>query len=162
MQKRIHCNSVLSALAVVAVLLSGGCVSSPRTDPGRDQVEQEQIESRLKEVFDAAEKKDLDRLDSYHLYGPAFTKFTTERSDRLNAEETRKGEHEALISVSGLKMRADELKIDVFDRTAVATFILNYGFTSGGETVQKKTRSTLVFVKDHGAWKIVHEHFSAI
>src|SRR5206468_3157262 len=121
-----------------------------------------QIERRLQEIFDAAEKKDMDRLDSYHLYGPAFTKFTSERSDRLDADETRKGEHEALISVSGLKMRADGLKIDVFDRTAVATFILNYSFKSGTEMVQKKTRSTLVFVKDHGAWKIVHEHFSAI
>jgi len=34
------------------------------------------IERRLQEVFAAAENKDFDRLDSYHFYGPKFTKFS--------------------------------------------------------------------------------------
>src|SRR5881397_3223622 len=98
-----------NALAVAGALLIVGCVSSPTMDVREQRVAREQIESRLQEIFDAAEKKDMDRLDSYHLYGAAFTKFISERADRLDAEETRKGEHEALIAVSGLKMQADAL-----------------------------------------------------
>jgi len=121
-----------------------------------------QIEHRLQEIFDACAKKEVERLDSYHLYGPAFTKFTSEHADRLDAETARKGEHDGLTAISGLAMQADDLKIDVFNDTAVATFILNYSFKAGADTVQKKSRTTMMFVKDHGAWKIVHEHLSAI
>ena len=32
---------------------------------------------------------------------------------------------------------------------------------AGGPTVTKRERGTLVFVEHEGAWKIVHEHFSA-
>jgi ketosteroid isomerase-like protein len=153
---------VLNLLSIIAALLLAGCASAPKTDPrGDDKAATAQIERRLQEIFDAAEKKEMERLDSYHLYGPGFTKFTSERADRLDAEETRKGEHEALIGASGLKMQAEGLKIDVLGETAVATFILNYSVKSGADTIQKKARSTLVFVKEQG-WKIVHEHFSTI
>jgi ketosteroid isomerase-like protein len=57
-------------------------------------------------------------------------------------------------------MKADELKIDVFGDVGIATFILAYHFKAGTETIEKTERS-LVFVKDRGDWKIVHEHFSA-
>jgi ketosteroid isomerase-like protein len=50
----------------------------------------------------------------------------------------------------------------VFRRVPVATFILDASFSSGGKSQRVKDRSTLVFVKDKGAWKIVHEHFSRI
>jgi ketosteroid isomerase-like protein len=59
-------------------------------------------------------------------------------------------------------MRAEALKIDVFGNVGIATFILNYSFEANGETVHRKERSTLVFVKKGGAWRIVHEHLSRI
>jgi ketosteroid isomerase-like protein len=67
-----------------------------------------------------------------------------------------------LGAANGLKMRADALKIDVFDDVGIATFILDYSFESGGQTIRRKERSTLVFVNDGGAWKIAHEHLSPI
>ena len=36
------------------------------------------------------------------------------------------------------------------------------GFDTGGERVQRKERSTLVFVREGGDWKIAHEHLSPI
>src|SRR5207253_2147938 len=71
-------------------------------------------------------------------------------------------EHDGLASLKGLKMQADSLKIDVFGNVGIATFILDYSFDLGGETVRRKDRSTLVFVKESEAWKIVHEHLSPI
>jgi ketosteroid isomerase-like protein len=154
---------IQSALGLLVAFAIAGCASSPKGGTrANHQSEVAQIEHRLQDIFDACAKKDMPRLDSYHLYGPAFTKFTSENPTRLDAEAARKGEHDGLMAISGLAMQADDLKIDVFDETAVAAFILNYSFKAGADTVQKKTRTTMVFVKDHGAWKIAHEHLSAI
>jgi len=152
---------LLGSLTVAVVL--GGCASAPTAKLNADYPkDRAQIQRRLLEIFDAAEKKDLDRLDSYHFYGPKFTKFAPEAAGRLDAAAARKGEHDGLAPVADLSMRAEDLKIDVFGDAAIATFVLNYSFKAGADAFQKQALSTLVFVKDHGAWKITHEHFSAL
>jgi ketosteroid isomerase-like protein len=150
-------------MALAAGLLTVGCVSPRYAEVQTDYAkERTQIEQRLQEVIVAAETKDFARLDSYHLYGPKFTKFTGSTAERLDAAAGREGEHKGLGAANGLKMRADALKIDVFDDVGIATFILDYSFESGGQTIRRKERSTLVFVNDGGAWKIAHEHLSPI
>ena len=116
----------------------------------------------LNEIIDAAEKKDFKRLESYHLYGPKFTKFSTEPPERQDAETARKGEHDGLSGATGLTMQAEDVKIDVFGDVGIATFILKYGFKAGTNTVEKQARSTLVFVYDRGEWRIAHEHLSSL
>ena len=149
--------------ALLAALLLDGCASLHTANPQVAQSrEQAQIQQRLQAVFSAAESRDFNRLDGYHLYGPKFTKFTGSSADRLDAAAGRKGEHDELGRTEGLKMRADALKIDVFDNVGIATFILDCSFESGGKVVHRKHRSTLVFVKEGGAWKIAHEHLSPI
>jgi ketosteroid isomerase-like protein len=153
----------MMASALLAGFLATGCTSLRTADPQADYPqERAQIEHRLQEVFVAAENKDFKQLDGYHFYGPKFTKFTTSSPERLDASAGRKGEHEGLGSAKGLKMRADALKIDVFGNVGIATFVLDYSFDSGGEAVHRKERSTLVFVKERGVWKIAHEHLSRI
>ena len=129
----------------------------------------EQVQQRLAQIFHAAETKDLPRLDSYHWYGPHFTKFAG-AGPRQDAASARDGEHKGLSALSGLKLRAEDLQIDVFHDAAVATFTLvaNIGGTGGTSTaspqsnpVTKRERGTMVFVQHEGSWKIVHEHFSA-
>ncbi len=149
-------------LPLVAILFAG-CASVPKVDLNADYPEERaQIQRVLSEVFEAAEKKDLDRLDGYHFYGPKFTKFAGEQPGRQDATAARWGEHEGLESISDLSMRADGLKVDVFGEVGLATFVLDYHFKAGTDTLEKKARATMVFVKERGAWKIVHEHFSAI
>jgi len=153
----------MMASAFLAAFLAIGCESQPAFNPLVSQTpQQEQIAQRLQEVFEAAEKKDFDRLDSYHLYGPKFTKFSGSSPERLDATAGQLGEHDGLGAIKGLKMRADGLKIDIFDNVGIATFILDYSFDSGGEVVRRRERSTLVFVRERGAWKIAHEHLSPI
>ena len=135
----------------------------PATDRHTNNpVEKAQIEHRLEEIFAAAQAKDFSRLDSYHLYGPKFTKFTGSSPERLDAAAGRNGEHVGLGSINGLKMKADALKIDVFGKVGIATFILDYSFSSAGVAKQAKERTTMVFIKDRGDWKITHEHLSSI
>ena len=142
-------------------LLLAGCATTPTTETSADQQRDKvQIEQRLNQIFDAAEKKDFDRLESYHLYGPGFTKFAPESPTRMDAAAARKGERDGLQAVNDLFMKAQDLKVDVFGNTGIATFIFDYGFKAGTNSFQKQSRATLVFVKDSGEWKITHEHFS--
>jgi ketosteroid isomerase-like protein len=148
-----------SLLAWLAV----GCASTPHANLQADYPqERAQIERRVGEILSAAEAKDFPRLDGYHLYGPKFTKFSGASAERLDAAAGRKGEHDGLGAIKGLKMRAEALKIDVFGEVAIATFILDYSFDSAEGKVERKERSTLVFVQEHGDWKITHEHLSRI
>ena len=151
------------AVAAIVGLLVGGCASGPRGKVAAQQPrEAREIAGRLLEIMDACEKKDFVRLESYHLYGPKFTKFSTESAGRLDAESARKGERDGLSAVNGLSMRADGLKIDLFGKVGIATFVLNYSFKAGEETVEKQAKTTMVFVKEDGQWKIAHEHLSGI
>ncbi len=150
------------AVAAIVGLVVGGCASGPRAKVAAEQPkEAREIAGRLLEIMDACEKKDFVRLESYHLYGPKFTKFSTESAGRLDADVARKGERDGLSAVNGLSMRADDLKIDVFGKVGIATFVLNYSFKAGEETIEKQAKTTMVFVKEDGAWKIAHEHLSA-
>ena len=151
------------SLYALTVLLLAGCASVP-TSPrlASPSAEKAQIERRLKEIFDAAEKKDMVRLDSYHYYGPHFTKFSGAGPARQDAATARAGEHEGLGSIDGLLMQAEDLKIEVFGRTAVITFILDCSFMAGNHGVDKKEQATMILVRVAGQWKIVHEHFSAL
>ncbi len=148
--------------ALLAGLLATGCASLMPNPQAAQALAQAEIEQRLQAVFAAAENKDFNQLDSYHLYGPRFTKFSGSSSERLDAASGQKGEHDGLGAAKGLKMRADALKVDVFDHVGIATFILDYSFDSGGQIVHRRDRSTLVFIKEDGAWKIAHEHLSPI
>lgn len=146
-------------LALALVLLTG-CASAPRRASSSSTKEQAQVQQRLAEIFHAAETKDLARLDSYHWYGSHFTKFSG-TGQRLDAAAARGGEHKGLGALLGLKLRADDLQIDVFDDAAVATFTMVATIQTGAEGITKRERGTVVFVKHEGSWKIVHEHFSA-
>jgi ketosteroid isomerase-like protein len=160
---KIKFDSRLNASVLLVATLMVGCTSVPKADSQPNYPkETAAIERRVHEIFSAAESKDFDRLDSYHFYGPKFTKFTGSSAQRLDADAGRVGEHKGLGAIAGLKMQADALKIDVFGNAGIATFILNYSFESGGATIQKKERTTLVFVRDGGEWKIIHEHLSPI
>ena len=151
------------AVAAIVGLVVGGCASGPRGKVAAEQPKEvREIAGRVLEIMDACEKKDFERLESYHLYGPKFTKFSTESAGRLDAEVARKGERDGLSAVNGLSMRTDGLKIDVFGKVGIATFVLNYSFKAGEQTIEKQAKTTMVFVKEDGQWRIAHEHLSAV
>lgn len=150
-------------LSPILAFLLVGCASSRTAKLNAPHPnKQAAIERRINEIFDAAEKKDMPRLDSYHFYGLKFTKFAPEAEGRLDAGGARQGEHDGLAPVDELMMRADGLKVDVFGETAVATFVMTYSFKLHDELVRKQASATLVFVKVGEEWKITHEHFSAM
>lgn len=163
MNTRHKRDAPLIAPTLLAALLTAGC-TTVRTAELHSEFPKEraQIERRLQEIMVAAEQKDFDRLDSYHWYGPKFTRFSDSSPGRLDAAATRQLEHDGMAVLKHLRMRIEALKVDVFGPVGIATFILDYSFESGGNVVSNKERTTLVFVNEGGDWKIAHEHLSPI
>jgi ketosteroid isomerase-like protein len=120
---------------------------------------EEQVRRVLADILDSAEKKDFARLDNHHWYGAHFTKFASSGT-RLDAQQAREGEHKGLGGLTGLKLQTEDMKVDLFRDSAVATFTMAATFQSSEGMVTKRERGTLVFVRHDGDWKIVHEHFS--
>lgn len=121
------------------------------------------VAERIGEIMAAVEQQDCDRLESYHLWGPKFTKFDDwEPLDRQDAEITKRIEREGIGGAKGFRARAADLKVDVFGPVAVATFVFEYEMTLvTNEEIPARARATMVFVQQDGEWLITHEHFSA-
>ena len=120
------------------------------------------VARRVQEILDAVVAQDVDRLDTYHLFGPKFSKFDDNPPpERQDAATTQRLERELVLAAKALDFRHRDLKVDVFGPVAIATFLLDWGATLPDDTSFAGTsRSTLVFVDDAGEWKIAHEHFS--
>jgi len=149
---------------VLLVIVIVSCnAPSPKNDPIADSYpkEQEQIKKIILDIFEVAKAKDMDSLDSYHLNSPKFTKFDDgEIPQRQDYEMAKKTEEDLFTNVDEFNYQPPDIKVDVFDHVAIATFLLDWGGRMGEATFTGKSRSTLVFVKDDGRWKIAHEHFS--
>src|SRR4051812_15252100 len=122
--------------------------------------DQAKVTKIINEIVDAAQKKQIDRLEAFHDYGPKFSKFEDDGLGRQDAAAGKKGERDGIVGVKAFNAKVSDLKVDVFGNTAVATMILAYDVDTGKEKMAGKDRTTLVFVKEGGAWKIVHEHSS--
>ncbi|MFI7494846.1 hypothetical protein ACH9D2_09030 [Kocuria sp. M4R2S49] len=91
---------------------------------------QEAVAARIEEILDAVIGKDFDRLASYHLDGPKFTKFDdAEPLDRQDAETSARREAEQFAAVEDLHVGFDGLRIDVFGPVAIATGVFVWDCT---------------------------------
>jgi hypothetical protein len=144
---------------VIVTLLSLSLLGAAHAK-GNDPTQE--IAKILQDICDAAKKKELDRLDAFHAYGPKFSKFDDDGLGRQDAVVGKKSERDGIGGVKAFVASFDDLKVDVFGTVAVATFILKYDVDTGKEKMAGKDRSTMVFSREGGAWKIVHEHHSPL
>ena len=150
--------------AVLLVSLLPACRGPERLEPGSEgyRKAQREVELAFQEVLEAAGRKDFDRLEGLHLYGPRFSKWESRSPERLDAEEARRGERAGIEPLDSFKATPEGQKVDVFGRTAVSTFVMAYEAAAGGRTTAARVRATIVWFKDGSTWKIVHEHFSPV
>ena len=160
--------TLISFIAGYCLVLFSGCKpGSP--DMKQDIIteeypeEQSMIQKRINEILEVAKSRDIDRLESFHLYGPKFTKFDDmDPLTRQDAEMGKKSERETFTNLQVIDAGVEDLKVDVFGKVAIATFYMNYKGAVGKDTLSGKDRGTFVFVKDGDNWKITHEHFSLL
>lgn len=136
-------------------------------DPKAREGSRSEIESLIRAFFEAGKNKDLASLAEFHSGPDSFTKFDeTPPYARQNSEEAFVHEQAAFANISDYQYSIDDLRVDVFGPTAVATFYLTYGgmfvndYSFEGSPVRGRVRATMVLVKTPRGWKIAHEHLS--
>jgi ketosteroid isomerase-like protein len=153
------CRRSAGRLILVAAILAS-CRAPESIDPvaGQFPEARAEIEQAVRDLLAAAERKDFPTLESLHLEGPKFSKW--EGKDRLDAEGNRRAERAGIEALDAFHPAVEDLKVDIFGATAVATFAMPYEVVAAGRTTRARLRATLVWVKVDSGWKVAHEHFS--
>jgi len=130
--------------------------------------EYEQAKQEVIETFGAIAQSiidgDIDKLISFHAYGPKFTEFNN-GTRRVGSAENEAHERETFGAVTEVeRFAADDLKVAVYyGNVANVTFHSDFILWFGDTRVEvPKNQITLLFVKTNGAWKLVHEHHSPL
>ena len=126
--------------------------------------EQAKILQTWDEIVESVKVGDLDKLISFHAYGPKFTEFK-QGAPRNGGEENEAFERGVFGSVQEVvKMDANDMKIAVYyGNVAVVTFHSDFHLQFEEDLAVVNDQISLVFAKTaNGAWKIVHEHHSPL
>jgi ketosteroid isomerase-like protein len=105
---------------------------------------------------------DMDKLISFHAYGPKFTEF--KNGEHGNGGEANEAyERNVFGSVTEVvAFNANDLKIAVYGEVANLTFHSDFKLKFGEDLVVVNDQITLLFVKTKDGWKMVHEHHSPL
>lgn len=124
------------------------------------------INELIYNYFQIAKTKEIEKLEEF--FDSRFTKFgDSPPYDRRDSERALMLEQLQFASLSDYDFKIEDMKIDILDGAAIATFTLessgmlvdDYSFR--GTTVKVKSRATIVLQKDKdGQWKMIHQHLS--
>ena len=124
------------------------------------------IKDLIFEYFQIAKTKEIEKIDSF--LDSKFTKFgDSPPYDRREFDRALMLEQLQFASISDYDFKIEGLKIEVWDDTAIATFLLestgmivdDYSFR--GTTISNKARTTIVLRKNgNGRWTMAHQHLS--
>ena len=128
-----------------------------------------QIEQQVMETFGEIAQSiidgDMDKLISFHAYGPKFTEFKDGalRNDGA-ANEAYERELFGVLVQNVVKFEAYDPKIAVYGgNVANLTFHSDFELDFGdGVPFPVKNQITLLFVRTNDGWKMVHEHHSPL
>jgi len=126
--------------------------------------EKAEIMQTWNDIVESVKVGDIDKLISFHAYGPKFTEFK-QGAPRNGGEENEAFERGVFGSVEeAVKMDANDMRVAVYHgNTAVVTFHSDFHLQFDEDLAVVNDQISLVFVKDNqGEWKIVHEHHSPL
>jgi ketosteroid isomerase-like protein len=119
---------------------------------------QEEITEVINSIIKDAEEANIEGLKSAHLESVKFSKFGPRNFNRQDVTRTNETETAFFGSITNYKQEVRDLKIDVFDDVAVATYYPHVTYVLNGEEKQVSGRQTFVFLNTQDGWKLVHEH----
>jgi ketosteroid isomerase-like protein len=126
--------------------------------------EKAEVLQTMAEITESVIAGDIDKLISFHAYGPKFTEFK-QGAPRNGGKENEAFERGVFGSVKkAVKMDANDMKIAVYHgNVAVVTFHSDFHLQFEEELAVVNDQISLVFAKNsQGEWKIVHEHHSPL
>jgi ketosteroid isomerase-like protein len=159
-------NIMISRLTFIFVIICGLYTSNIHAQGDLINDEFPEAKQEVMETFGAIAQSikdgDLDKLISFHAYGPKFTEFKNgEPRNGGKANETY--ERDIFGSVSEvIKFEANDLQIAVYGDVANLTFHSDFHLKFGEDIVIVNDQITLLFVKTKEGWKMVHEHHSPL
>jgi ketosteroid isomerase-like protein len=105
---------------------------------------------------------DIDKLISFHAYGPKFTEFKNgePRNDGAANEAHERTVFGNVTEV--VKLDAQDMEVAVYGDVANMTFHSDFHLKFGEDLVVVNDQISLLFVKTDDGWKIVHEHHSPL
>lgn len=121
-----------------------------------------EIKETIYSIIRDAEDANVEGLKSAHLEIAKFSKFGPRNFERQDIKSTNETEEAFFTSISDYKQIIRDLKIDVFDDMAIATYYPDVSYIQNGETKTGTGRQTFVFLKTESGWKLVHEHGTAM
>jgi ketosteroid isomerase-like protein len=121
-----------------------------------------EVMALMDELTETIKSGDVDKLISFHAYGPKFTEFTGggKRVGSKENEETERGIFGNVTEV--VKFNYDDLKIAVYGDVANVTFHSDFHLKFGEDEAIVNDQITLLLVKTDAGWKCVHEHHSPL
>lgn len=146
------------------ILISQVAYSQSNSELTKDYPEaQKEVKAVLQEIENSIRANDMDKLISFHAYGPKFTEYGS-GAKRTGSGENEEFERGFLGSITEVeKWDWEDLKISVFGGdVANVTFHADFKFKINEDEHQMKEQGTLLFIKTDQGWKIVHEHFSPL
>ena len=121
-----------------------------------------EVMALMEELTQTIKDGDVDKLISFHAYGPKFTEFKGGEK-RVGATENEEYERGIFGNVTEVvKFNYDDMKIAVYGDVANVTFHSDFHFKFGEDEAIVNDQITLLIVKTENGWKCVHEHHSPL
>ena len=144
---------------IMAVFLLLSFSTSLIAQSSKSSTEDEVIALTYK-LWKAEMEKNTMEMDKY--LSDDYTEFNSDYSTRIDGKKTNVALYDAFIKSGGTELAAEMLnpKVQVYGDVA----ILSYNFAgvikdNDGKITNTKAKSTRVYVKMNGDWKLVHANF---
>ena len=163
---------LIYSILLFTVLVFARCKDDPASpsngSPLEDYINNEYPEEKQEviETFigiaQSIKDGDMDKLISYHAYGPKFTEFK-DGAPRNGGADNEAYERQLFGSVTEVvKFDAKDLAVAVYGDVANVTFHSDFQLKFGEDLNIVNNQITLLFVKTNDSWKLVHEHHSPL
>ncbi len=157
MKKRL----TFTLIMIIGLLLTSCKAKSDLINDEFPEAKQEVINTFV-DIAQSIKDGDMDKLISFHAYGPKFTEFK-DGAPRNGGDANETYERNLFGSVTEVvKFDAKDLKVAVYGDVANLTFHSDFQLKFGDDLAVVNNQITLLFVKTNNGWKLVHEHHSPL
>ncbi|RKR07813.1 SnoaL-like protein [Maribacter vaceletii] len=123
---------------------------------------QQEIIETFGAIAQSLKDGDMDKLISFHAYGPKFTEF--KNGELRNGDEANESYERSVFGgvTEVIKFDAKDLKIAVYGAVANVTFHSDFHLKFREDLVVVNDQISLLFLNTDNGWKIVAEHHSPL
>ena len=121
-----------------------------------------EVAATIDSIAQSVKDGDIDKLITFHAYGPKFTEFKNgePRNDGAENENFERTIFSGVTEVKRFDM--NDMKIDVYGDVANVTLHSDFHLMMGENLAVVNEQMSLLFVKTKAGWRIVHEHHSPL